>query len=157
MKPADRNPYVQFTPEENDRLRAVLRDVMARRALSGAAVARRMGLSSNTVASFLRGVNGAGEAVVRGIEDVTGQTRDQILGRDPRPGVRLDTLPGWPAAVASAQRLFPGEATPEAYRAVGAWVLPEAPRLDPLQVHLLARAYLLGPAAVLTDAPIIPN
>lgn len=136
--------YSQFTAAENDRLRGLLRDHLAQHGLSGAQAARAMGVATNTVTTFLQAKNGAGTTLVRGMERLLGRTLDELLGRAPPRGVRLDTLPDWPVAVARARELFAGELPAEIYAAVGAWVLPEPIDLEPVALHLLAKAYAMG-------------
>lgn len=100
-------------PEQNERLRAILTELIdATFAGNVAAAARAMGLSQSLFVEFLRGARGAGPKLINAIADHTGRSIDDLYGRQvvavpdgSRAYQRLRDHPDWAAAREEADEL----------------------------------------------------
>lgn len=104
-------------PEQNERLREIVRDVIAKDFSGNAtAAARAFGVAQGLVSEFLSGGRGAGPKLIQGLADYTGRSIDDLYGRPALPlaagghqliGSRAD----WPAVrdvvIAKSRRLTP--------------------------------------------------
>jgi transcriptional regulator with XRE-family HTH domain len=115
----NRPPTSPYTPEENDKLRAALHALMDAKGWTQMAAAGFLGISQQTVSSFLGGRSGAGRPLVRAIERLTGKSEAELLGKADG-AVPFRSRPGWDAAVTRAQAMFPR--VPEyAFKEIGSW------------------------------------
>jgi len=104
-------------PEQNERLREIVRDVIAKDFSGNAtAAARAFGVAQGLVSEFLFGGRGAGPKLIQGLADYTDRSIDDLYGRPALPlaagghqliGSRAD----WPAVrdvvIAKSRRLTP--------------------------------------------------
>ncbi len=115
------NPARSIGGEANERLRAIVRELLrARFEENISAFARALGVTGPYLNEFLSGKRGAGAKLLHALADYTGRTLDDLSGRSaaraiapPVDGVALaGNLPHWSVAAAAARalRVVPDEA-----------------------------------------------
>lgn len=100
-------------PEQNERLRGILSELVETSfAGNVAAAARGMGVSQSLCSEFLGGGRGAGPKLINAIADYTGRSIDDLYGRSivathdgSRSYQRLRDHPDWTAAREEAEEL----------------------------------------------------
>lgn len=135
-------------PEQNERLREIVRDLIAKDFKGNAtSAAKAIGVAQGLMSEFLSGGRGAGPKLIQGIADVTGRSIDDLYGRPVLPlasggheliGSRRD----WPAVrdevIATSRRLT----RPDVERVAGVSLSQPPEKLTPEFVVRLAEALL---------------
>lgn len=135
-------------PEQNERLREIVRDLIARNfAGNGTAAAKALGVTQGLVSEFLSGGRGAGPKLIQGLADYTGRSIDDLYGRPALAlaagghqliGSRADWPPTRDAVIAKNRRLTP----PDVERVAGVSLSQPPEKLTEEFVTRLAEALL---------------
>lgn len=99
--------------EQNERLRALLREIIAQDFDGGLSkAAEKLGVTHATVSDVLNGKRGVGQKLLNGMAEHTGRSLDDLLGRPAvvydadqvRRGSRVGQHPGYAVAAAELRR-----------------------------------------------------
>lgn len=99
--------------EQNERLRALLREIIAKDFDGGLTkAAERLGVAHATISDVLSGKRGVGQKLLSGLAEHTGRSLDDLVGRPAivydaapvRRGSRVGQHPGYSAAAAELRR-----------------------------------------------------
>lgn len=78
-------------PAENERLREILRELVDTRFKGNKSLAaRELKVSQSFVSEVVRGTRGGGNKLLGAIADYTGRSLDDLAGRKPRRGTRVE-------------------------------------------------------------------
>lgn len=126
-----------FTPEENARIRAGARQLLARPGQSHTSVAKRLGIAQPTFSSFVRAEHptGAGMRMARAIARELGITPDELCSGQRAPGAtRYCDLADWTPSVEDAQRTYGDQLPAYAWKRAGLLPAPRNARLNAVTV-----------------------
>lgn len=141
-------PSKSLRPEQNERLREIVRDLIAKDFKGSAtAAAKALGVTQPLVSEFLSGGRGAGPKLIQALADITGRSIDDLYGRPLLPlansgheliGSRADWPPIRDEVIATSRRLT----RPDVERVAGVSLSQPPERLTVEFVVRLAEALL---------------